>query len=85
MFSNVAVFETVEPAFAAADNQIGVTCAWALSGHQGYPGDATPPVEERQPWTAPISVRWSPERGEPLYIQLSDCGENTVVRCCLDI
>lgn len=85
MFSNVAVYGTVEPAFEPADNQISVTCEWALSGQQGYQRSAIPPVEERQPWIAPITIQWSSESNEPLYIQRSECGEDTVVRCCLDI
>ncbi len=85
LFSTVAVFETVEPAFGPADNQASVACEWALSGQQGYRSAAIPPLEQRQPWIAPIDVLWAPEDNEPVLVRLDDCGDNTGVRCCLDI
>jgi hypothetical protein len=85
LFSNVAVFETVEPAFGPADNQASVICEWALSGQQGYRHNAIPQIDERQPWIAPIDVRRYDDGDEGVYVRLNDCGDNTGVRCCLDI
>jgi hypothetical protein len=85
LFSHVAVYETVEPAFGPADNRGAVSCEWALSGQQGYRRSAIPTVEERQPWIAPIDVRAYDDGDETLYVRLNDCGDNTGVRCCLDI
>ncbi len=85
LFSTVAVYEVVEPAFGPADNRAAVTCEWSLSSQQGYRRGAVPSVQERQPWIAPVSVQSSDPFDEPLYLEVADCGDNTGVRCCLDI